>query len=31
MAFAYADPEEARQIRPRVVLMGEKNRIERTL
>ncbi len=31
MAFAYAEPEEARQIRPRVVLVNEENQVERTL
>ena len=31
MAFAYAEPEEARRIRPRVVLVNEENQVERTL
>lgn len=31
MAFAYAAPDEAKQIRPQVVLVNEKNQIERKL
>jgi len=31
MAFAYATPEEAKNISPRIVLAGENNRIDRTL
>jgi len=31
MGFAYADPDEAQQIRPRVVIVDENNRIDSKL
>jgi len=31
MAFAYVTPEEAKNISPRILLVGENNRIDRTL
>ena len=31
MAFAYASPEEAKQIKPQIVLVDQDNKVDRTL
>lgn len=31
MAYAYVEPEEARTLQPRIVLVGEENKIDRLL